>query len=114
MRITEGKTATMNWTEISANATTSNPPDDSVPVVGLASALTFAAAASLLAWSLFPGAKRRASIAGQVSLGVLATTAAVVVWNQRQEEAAAARHLMSHIHEVRDTRWLKKHPIAYG
>jgi hypothetical protein len=104
----------MDWSETSAHATTPNPTQDCVPVVGLASALTFAAAASLLVWSLFPGTRRRPSIVGQVSLGVLAAGAAVVVWNQRQEEAAAARHLVTHIHEVRDARWLKKHPIAYG
>jgi hypothetical protein len=104
----------MDWPETSAHATTPNPPQDSVPVVGLASVLTFAAAASLLVWSLVPGRKRRPSIVGQVSLGVLAAGAAVVIWNQRQEEAAAARHLFTHIHEVRDARWLKKHPIAYG
>jgi hypothetical protein len=104
----------MEWPEPSAPGTTPNPPHDAVPVVGLASALTFAAAASLLVWSLIPGRKRRASIVGQVSLGVLAAGAAVVVWNQRQEEAAAARNLFDHIHEVRDARWLKKHPIAYG
>jgi hypothetical protein len=38
----------------------------------------------------------------------------VLVWKRRQEELSAARHLMAHIHEVRDARWLKKHPIAYG
>jgi hypothetical protein len=102
----------MNTAE--AYGTAARVPLDDIPVIGLASALTFAAAASLLAWSLFPGSKRRASIAGQVSLGVLAATAAVVVWNQRQQEASAARHLVTHIHEVRDARWLKKNPIAYG
>lgn len=104
----------MDRPEVSAHGTTSNPSQDHVPVVGLASALTFAAAASLLVWSLFPGSKRRPSIVGQVSLGVLAAGAAVVVWNQRLQEAAAAHHLVTHIHEVRDARWLKKHPIAYG
>jgi hypothetical protein len=104
----------MDWPETSAHATTPNPLEDSVPVVGLASALTFAAAASLLVWSLFTGRKNRSSIVGQVSLGVLAAGAAVVVWNQRQQESAAAHHLFTHIHEVRDARWLKKHPIAYG
>ena len=79
-----------------------------------AEAVAFAAAASLLAWSFLPSKKRRAPIAGQVSLGVLAACAAVVVWKKREEEADAARHLFTHIHEVRDTRWLKKNPIAYG
>ncbi len=104
----------MNTAETSAYGTAAKATQDDIPVVGLASALTFAAAASLLAWSLFPGRKQRASIVGQVSLGVLAATAAMVVWNQRQQEAAAAHHLFTHIHEVRDARWLKKNPIAYG
>ena len=104
----------MDWAEPSAKGTTSNPPQESVPVVGLASALTFAAAASLLVYSLFPSRRRRAPISGQVSLGVLAASAAVLVWKRRQEELSVARHLMTHIHEVRDARWLKKHPIAYG
>ena len=100
----------MDLPETSARTST----EPAVPVVALASALAFASAASLLAWSFFPSRKRNTSIAGQVSLGVIAGCAAVVVWNKRQEEAAAAHHLIDHIHEVRDTRWLKKHPIAYG
>lgn len=104
----------MDWAEASAKETPSNPPQDNVPVVGLASAFTLAAATSMLAWSLLPGRKRRASIFGRLSLGALAACAAIVIWNKRQEEADAARHLFTHIHEVRDARWLKKHPIAYG
>jgi uncharacterized membrane protein YqjE len=92
----------------------SNPPQESLPIVALASAFAGAAAASLLAWTFLPARKRRASIAGQVSLGLLAACAAAIVWQQRQQERNAARHLFSHIHEVRDARWLKKHPIAYG
>jgi hypothetical protein len=68
----------------------------------------------MLAWSLLPAKRRRLSIAGQVSLGVMAACAAVVIWKKRQEEASAARHLFTHIHEVRDARWLKRNPIAYG
>jgi hypothetical protein len=68
----------------------------------------------MLAWSFLPSSKRRVSIAGQLSLGVMAACAAVVIWSKRQEEASAARHLFTHIHEVRDARWLKKNPIAYG
>jgi uncharacterized membrane protein YqjE len=102
----------MDFPQASAHETTQADP--AVPVVALASALAFVAAASLLVWSLFPSRKRTAAITGQVALGVLAGSTAVVVWNRRQEEADAARHLMTHIHEVRDTRWLKKHPIAYG
>ena len=95
---------------------TESAPDsqECLPVVGLASALAFAAASGLLLWSFFPARKRRTSIAGQVSLGVLAACAATVVWHKRQEEADAARQLFNHLGEVRDARWLKKHPIAYG
>jgi hypothetical protein len=104
----------MNSAETSTQGTTSKASQEGVPVVALASAVACAAAASLLAWSLFPAKKRRTSISGQVSLGVLTACAAVVVWKKREEEASAARHLIKHIHEVRDTRWLKKNPIAYG
>lgn len=82
-------------------------------VVGLVSAVAFAAAGSLLSYSLL-SKKRRLPISGQLFLGLLAGCAGVLTWNKRQEEALAAHHLMGHIHEVRDTRWLKKHPIAYG
>lgn len=104
----------MDSAETSAEAITSKAPQTDVPVVALASAVACAAAVSLLAWSLFPTRKRQTSVSGQVSLGVLAACAAVVVWKKREEEASAARHLITHIHEVRDTRWLKKNPIAYG
>ena len=102
----------MAFAEATAQETSKEP--EAIPVVALASSLAFLAAASLLVWSLFPARKRNASIVGQVALGVLAGSAATVLWSKRQEEAAAAHHLMHHIHEVRDTRWLKKHPIAYG
>ena len=104
----------MEFAEASAPRTPAQSSSDSVPVVALASAVACAAAVSLLVWSLIPSRKRSAFITGQVALGVLAGSAAVVVWNRREEEAAAAHLLMTHIHEVRDTRWLKKHPIAYG
>jgi hypothetical protein len=113
VRLTEVENATMVSAERSAQEITPNASQD-VPVLALASAVACAAAATLLAWSFFPGKRRRASISGQVSLGALAACAAFVVWQKRQEEASAARHLITHIHEVRDTRWLKKHPIAYG
>ncbi|MDP9051625.1 MAG: hypothetical protein M3O31_13040 [Acidobacteriota bacterium] len=103
----------MHTAETSANPTTSPLAADTLPVAALASVALLAAAGTLLACSLFPG-KRRSSIPGQLFLGLLSASAAAVIWNQRQQEADAARHLMSHIHEVRDTRWLKKHPIAYG
>lgn len=103
----------MDFAEATAHAPAPTEPEG-IPIVALASSLAFLAAASLLVWSLAPSRKRNAAITGQVALGVLAGSTAVVVWNKRKEEAAAAHHLMDHIHEVRDTRWLKKHPIAYG
>jgi ABC-type enterobactin transport system permease subunit len=106
--------ANMDWAEPSAKGTTSNSRQEDFPVAALASAVALAAASSLLAWSFLPARKRRVSIAGQISLGVMAACAAVVAWNKRQQEIDAARHLFTHIHEVRDARWLKKHPVAYG
>jgi uncharacterized membrane protein YqjE len=103
----------MDFAEPSAHEAVPNETP-AIPVIALASSLAFVAAASLLVWSLFPAKKRNASIVGQVALGILAGSTAAVIWNKRQEEAAAAHHLLDHIHEVRDTRWLKKHPIAYG
>lgn len=82
-------------------------------VVGLASAVAFAAAGSLLGYSLF-AKKRRFPISGQLCLGVLAGFAGVVTWITRQEEMEAARHLVGHVHNVRDARWLKRNPVAYG
>jgi hypothetical protein len=97
-----------------AEATPSKTAPQDLPVVALASAVALTAATGLLIRSLFPGGRRRASLAGQVCLGALAACAAAVIWSQRQQEISAARHLITHIHEVRDTRWLKKHPVAYG
>ena len=88
-------------------------PQECVPVVGLASAVAFAAAGSLLGISLL-ARKRRLPIPGQLCLGALAGCAAAVTWMKRKEEMEAARHLVRHVHVVRDARWLKKHPVAYG
>ena len=84
-----------------------------VPVLGVASAFAFAAAGSLLGLSLL--ARRRwLPVPFQLGLGILAGCAAVVTWTERQEEIAAARQLVHHAHEVRDARWLRKNPVAYG
>jgi hypothetical protein len=88
-----------------------------VPVLGVASAVAFAAAGSVLGLSLgvsLLARKRWLSVPFQLGLGVLAGCAAVVTWTQRQEEIAAARQLVHHAHEVRDARWLRKNPVAYG
>jgi hypothetical protein len=85
-----------------------------VPVVALASTVALAAAGTLLAYSLFPARNRRLSIASQVGLGALVAIAGMVTWKKREEEVAAARHLVAHVNHARDTRWLKKHPIAYA
>jgi hypothetical protein len=82
-------------------------------VVGLASAVTFAAAGSLLGYSLL-ARNRRIPVPVQVLLGLVAGGAGVMTWRKRQEELAAAREFMDHVHDVRDKRWLKKHPVAYG
>ena len=81
----------MDTAEVFAQGIASNEPEDGIPVVALASTLACAAAASLLAWSLFPSRRRRASISGQVSLGLLAACAAVVVWQKRKEEATKSK-----------------------
>ncbi len=86
---------------------------DCVPVIGLASALAFAATGGVLAYSLL-SRKRRLSIPGQLCLGVVAGCAAMVTWQNRQEEAAAAHQLLDRFHDARDARWLKKNPIAYA
>jgi hypothetical protein len=84
-----------------------------VPVVSVASAVALAAAGSLLGYSLF-AKKRRLPASGKVLLGVVAGFAGLGMWVKRQEEMDAARRVMGHVHEVRDARWLKKHPVAYG
>jgi hypothetical protein len=95
-----------------ANAARSSEPEDGIPLLGLASAVAFAAAGSVLGYSLL--CKRRLPVPGQVILGLVAGCAAAVAWHERQEELDAARHLIEHVHEVRDTRWLMKNPVAYG
>jgi len=96
-----------------ANTARSKEPEGGAPLLGLASVVAFAAAGTALACSLL-ARKRRLSVLGQVCLGAVAGCAAVVTWKQRQEEMEAARHLMDHVHVVRDARWLKKNPVAYG
>jgi hypothetical protein len=96
-----------------ANAARTREPEGGGPMLGLASAVAFAAAGTALACSLL-ARKRRLSVLAQVCLGAVAGCAAVVTWQQRQQEMDAARHLIDHVHEVRDARWLKKHPVAYG
>lgn len=82
-------------------------------VVGLVSAVACAAAGTWLGYSLLCR-KRRLPIAGQILLGALTGFAGVLTWMKREQEMDAAHHLIDHVHEVRDTRWLKKHPVAYG
>ena len=87
---------------------------DDVPVIGLASMFAVTAATSLLGFSMLPVGKRRLSMSSQLGLGVLAACAAVLVWVEREKEAAAGRRLLAHIDHVRDDRWLRKHPIDFG
>lgn len=82
-------------------------------VVGVASAVTFAAAGSLLGYSVL-ARRRRIPVGVQLLLGLVAGGAAVMTWRKRQEELAAAREFVHHVHDVRDKRWLKRHPVAYG
>jgi hypothetical protein len=86
---------------------------EGVPVVALASTLVFAAAGTLLGYS-FVAKKRRMSVPVKLLLGLVAGGAGAVIWTRRQEEMDAARDLMERVHDVRDKRWLKKHPVAYG
>jgi threonine/homoserine efflux transporter RhtA len=104
----------MDTALISANANTPDTPQSTVPVVALASTLALAAAGTLLACSLFPAKKHRLSISSQVFLGALVALAGAVTWKKREEEVAAARHLVDHVNHARDARWLRKHPIAYA
>ena len=103
----------MNTAVISTRANSSTAGQGEVPVLGLASALALAAAGSLLGYSLL-SKKRRLPISGQVCLGVLAGCAGIVTWMKRQDEIDAAHHFAHHVHVVRDARWLKKNPVAYG
>ena len=96
------------------NAPESESSQDSVPMLALASGLVLAAAGGLLGFSLLPGRKRRLSTASQAGLGVLLACAGVVLWVERQEEAAAARNLLAYIDEKRDARWLRRNPIDFG
>jgi hypothetical protein len=88
-------------------------PCDSLPVMALASTLAFAAAGTLLGYSLL-AKKRRISVPVKLLLGLVAGGAGAVIWSKRQEEIEAARDLIERVHDVRDKRWLKKHPVAYG
>ncbi|HEY4379748.1 MAG TPA: hypothetical protein VGN01_05340 [Acidobacteriaceae bacterium] len=97
----------------SANVGQGQCSNEAEALVGLVSAVACAAAGSWLGFSLL-SRKRRLPVAGQLILGALAGCAGVVTWKNRQAEAEAARHLVDHVHEVRDARWLKKHPVAYG
>jgi hypothetical protein len=87
--------------------------DQCVPMVALASTVAFAAAGSLLGFSLF-APKRFRSVPGQLALGLLVVCAAAVTWQKREEEAEAARLLMHRMRDARDARWLRKNPIAYA
>jgi hypothetical protein len=86
---------------------------EGVPVLALASTLAFAAAGTLLGYS-FAAQKRRMSVPVKLLLGLVAVGVGAVIWNRREEEIAAARQLMEHVHDARDKRWLKRHPVAYG
>ena len=85
-----------------------------VPVIGLASAVSLAAASTLLGYSLSPGGKRRLSSSSRRGLGVLALCAGALMWVERQEEASAARHLLAQVGQARDARWLRKNPVDFG
>ena len=91
-----------------------NPPQSAVPLLVVASTLALAAAGTLLACSLFPTKKRRLSVSSQVCLGALVACAGALTWKNRQQEVDAARHLVAHVHQARDARWLRKNPIAYA
>jgi hypothetical protein len=96
-----------------AKAHGSKTPPAELPIAALVSAVAVAAAGGLLGYSLLP-AKKRPTISSQLGFGVLAVCAAAVLWIERREEAAAAHHLVKHVHEVRDAHWLKRHPINFG
>jgi hypothetical protein len=108
------ETANMDTAIHTTTTPPSTPQSDATPVVALASTVAFAAAGTLLAYSLFPSRERRLSVPCQLCLGALVAFAGIVTWKKREEEVAAARHLVAHVHEARDAHWLKKHPIAYA
>lgn len=101
-------------TAATTNATQRGTPQSEVPVVALASTVALAAAGTLLAYSLFPAKKRRLSIPCQICLGALVALAGAVTWKKREEELAAARHLVDQVNHARDAHWLKRHPVAYA
>jgi len=83
------------------------------PALALASTLAFAAAGTLLGYSLI-AKKRRIPVSVKILLGLVAGGAGALTWSRREQELATARHLIGRVHDVRDARWLKKHPVAYG
>jgi hypothetical protein len=101
-------------TDVSSTNAAPNPPQCAVPLIAVASTLALAAAGTLLVCSLFPSKKRRLSISSQVCLGALVACAGALTWKNRQQEVDAARHLVAHVNQARDARWLRKNPIAYA
>lgn len=92
-------------------ATTAQPD---TPLTSLASALGLAAAGGLLASSLLSAIRRRKVCSGPLLVGMIASSAAIVAWKKRQEEAEALHDLVDRIQDARDARWLKKNPIDYA
>ena len=84
------------------------------PLTSLASALGLAAAGGLLASSLLSAIRRRKACSGPLVVGMLASSAAILAWKKRQEEAEAARQLLDRFQDARDARWLRKNPIDYA
>ena len=95
------------------SASASKAQQCDVPVVAVAATLALAAAGSLLGYSLM-APRRRRSFPGQLCLGAVMACAGVVTWKKRQQEAAAAHHVLTRMRKASDARWLKKHPIAYA
>jgi 3-keto-L-gulonate-6-phosphate decarboxylase len=83
-------------------------------MLAVASTLALAAAGTLFACSLFPTGKRRLSVSSQLCLGALVACAGAWTWKNRQQEVDAARHIVAHVNQARDARWLRKNPIAYA
>jgi hypothetical protein len=103
----------MDTVERSDHAGAAKTPQCGVPMVALASTVAFAAAGSLLGFSLFVPREKR-SVPAQLCLGLLVVCAGAVTWKRRKEEADAARHLLRHIHKAQDARWLRKNPVTYA